>query len=338
MSAKSPTIDIIIPVYNSPKVVEQCVRSIYEFLPDKFQCIIIYNDASNADTKNMLNGLDQESVTIIHGDINVGFGQAVNNGVAVSSADYVFVINSDTEFQSDCLSLLLSSIENSKEFVAVNPVMPTNNKFRGNYQTTGGLIETFFLDGYAFLIRREAFDKLGGFHKDFGRGYYEDDDLSRRLIANGWRLGVHPKAILHHQRSASFTTEERIVLLEKNKRIYQAKYPESRRRIVIITKEYKCFDDLPLIIKNKARKVLENGGKVCWFSPGERQKLPCPQVTYYPLRVFTLYNFIRRTVLRSQKCGRNKISELIVLEAERTWHITFVQWICRKHVLKIVFL
>jgi len=189
-----------------------------------------------------------------------------------------------------------------------------------------------------FLIRREIFNKLGGFHKDFGRGYFEDDDLSRRIVANGWKLGVHPKAILHHQVSASFTTEERSVLLDKNKKIYHSKYPGAEKRVMLLTKKYKRFDDLPLSMKSEARKVLESGGKVFWFSPGSRQELLCPQITPYPLGVFSLYNFISRTVLRSQKCGRKKISELIVLEEEKTWHVSVVQWICRKHPFKTVVL
>ena len=45
----------------------------------------------------------------------------------------------------------------------------------------GGYIETHRLQGHAFLIRRDVFEEVGGFDAAFGRGYYEDVDLGRRL-------------------------------------------------------------------------------------------------------------------------------------------------------------
>ena len=63
----------------------------------------------------------------------------------------------------------------------------------------GGYIRTHRLRGHAFLIRRHVFQEIGGFDPAFGRGYYEDIDLGRRLDLRGWRLGVPPWPRIQHE-------------------------------------------------------------------------------------------------------------------------------------------
>jgi GT2 family glycosyltransferase len=47
------------------------------------------------------------------------------------------------------------------------------------------------------LVRREAFDAVGGFDERFFL-YWEDADLCRRLRDAGWRTVYHPGAAVDH--------------------------------------------------------------------------------------------------------------------------------------------
>lgn len=59
-----------------------------------------------------------------------------------------------------------------------------------------------FLTGAAILVRRTAFDSIGGFDEEFFL-YGEDVDLCRRLEAAGWRLRQIPTPWATHVGSAS---------------------------------------------------------------------------------------------------------------------------------------
>jgi hypothetical protein len=60
-----------------------------------------------------------------------------------------------------------------------------------------------WLSGACLLVRREAFDAVGGFSPRFFM-YFEEVDLARRLAALGWETWYEPAATVvhHHGRSA----------------------------------------------------------------------------------------------------------------------------------------
>ena len=60
------------------------------------------------------------------------------------------------------------------------------------------------LVGFCLAVRRDAFERVGGFDERFGLGGYEDDDLCRRLVAEGGRLLVVHDAFVHHHGHATF--------------------------------------------------------------------------------------------------------------------------------------
>lgn len=65
--------------------------------------------------------------------------------------------------------------------------------------------ETEWLAATAVLMRRAAFEQVGGFSDDYFL-YGEDADLCHRLRASGWRLLAHPAQWAIHQGGASAAT------------------------------------------------------------------------------------------------------------------------------------
>ena len=62
--------------------------------------------------------------------------------------------------------------------------------------------EVSALTAACLLMRREAFDEVGGFDEDLPLDY-QDVDLCLRLTARGWSLVVDPAAVLVHEESVS---------------------------------------------------------------------------------------------------------------------------------------
>ena len=63
--------------------------------------------------------------------------------------------------------------------------------------------------GAAMLVRRDAFDRVGGFDERYFL-YWEDADLCRRLRGAGWSTRFVPGARVHQPGGASATTATRL--------------------------------------------------------------------------------------------------------------------------------
>ena len=109
MPAK-PSIDVVIPVYNAPVLTRRCVDSILACLKESIGHIYIQDDASNAETRQMLDQLPYDCVNVHHAKNNQGFGLSVNEAVSRSRATYVLVLNSDTHVTREFLPLLCDAL------------------------------------------------------------------------------------------------------------------------------------------------------------------------------------------------------------------------------------
>ena len=89
--------DIVIPVWNNKEVTQRCLESIFDNTHCEYRLIIIDN-ASDASTRQYLDQVKlsrPDKVLLIANEENVGFTKAVNQGIKVSSSDYVCINNND---------------------------------------------------------------------------------------------------------------------------------------------------------------------------------------------------------------------------------------------------
>lgn len=277
----APTIDVIIPVYNAPELTKRCIDSVVTHLGRSIGTIFIQDDASNAETREMLDGLSYQQLHVHHAPENQGYGRSVNEMVARSHADLVLVLNSDTEVRENFLPLLCMAFAADPELAVINPAFDNFFRYKADryQQQAGGYITTYRFQGYAFLIRRDLFLALGGFDTQFGRGYYEDTDFGRRLVRQGWRMGIHPGTSIYHKGGASFGRGwSYFVLMKRNRAMYFSRYPEIYQNILVVSGEY-TLTDLPVQLSDALEHVLRQGGGVRWLTP-----LPLPQLLCYPMR------------------------------------------------------
>lgn len=305
-------IDVVIPVYNAPDLTRRCIDSIVMHLGQSIRRIIIQDDASDHETREMLDNLPYECVDVYHAEKNQGFGCSVNAAVGRSDADYVFILNSDTEVDQDFLPLLCTAFNTDPELAAL---VPAGNSYAqydlGRYMLReGGYIPNYYLRGHAILIRRDVFQKIGGFDPAFGRGYYEDIDLGRRLDLHGWRFGIHPGACIYHKKGGSFGNgRAKKLLARRNRAFYLSRYPDARQNILLFS-THGSLADFPLSVLVAMENVFRKGGYVHWFSPTQLPALLCLQMYSWPLR---LTEIIRVTLVRWRRADR-RISAIWVTD------------------------
>ena len=126
---------------------------------------------------------------------NVGFGAGHNRAAAAASAPFLFVLNPDTALAPDTIARLHAAAIGDDPRVAAWEARQLPYEHPKDYDPVTG--ETPWCSGACVLLRRAAFDAVGGFDPAYFL-YCEDVDLSWRLRAAGWRLRYVPQASLRH--------------------------------------------------------------------------------------------------------------------------------------------
>ena len=123
--------------------------------------------------------------------------------------------------------------------------------------------EIFGVCGAACLLRRELFDRLGGYDESYF-AFYEDVDLNVRARIAGWRFGYVPEAVVWHVGNASWQagfarpSAENARLVARNRIATQAKFMPAGA--------------LPRIARGRGRGA-RSRGRAAPFGPTLRGKL-----------------------------------------------------------------
>ncbi len=149
-------INIIIPVYNQNKKLEQCLSSLDKQTYKNLE-IIIVDDGSKDDVKIQVKNIECK---IIHQE-NKGAPAARNRGFEKSKGDYILFCDADSILEPMALEIMLNTLTNHKEasyaysnFFWGKKLFPLK-QFSKKDLEAGPCIHTMS------LIRREHFPKQG---------------------------------------------------------------------------------------------------------------------------------------------------------------------------------
>jgi GT2 family glycosyltransferase len=205
-------LSIIVVTHNSAAVVAGCLTA----LPVAADIVLVDN-ASRDGTVALVRALRPDAVIVANPE-NLGFGRAVNLGMTRARRELALVINPDCRLAPGAAAALIAASDRYPDAALFAPqlvdsscrIQPSHDVAlfarrllgrRGREVPEGDLCADF-LSGAAFVVRRSAWEAIGGFDERFFL-FYEDDDLCLRLRAAGHGLVLVDGATALHLGGAS---------------------------------------------------------------------------------------------------------------------------------------
>lgn len=246
-ASQGPVASIIVPVHNALPYLERCLASIERHTaPGTYQLILV-DDASDSPVPEFLAGLEGRAEVITLWP-NGGFSKACNAGAARACANYLVFLNSDVEVAPGWLEALVGAADAHPEAGAIGVkllypdgtvqhggVFTLEDHLNGNPFTAhlnhvgvaaddpavnvGGPLQA--VTAAAILIRKQAWEAVGGFDEAFYNGF-EDVDLCLRLWRSGWGVLYDPQIALTHHESRS--GDLRLAKKDENIRLLSARW------------------------------------------------------------------------------------------------------------------
>jgi len=218
----SPHVTVVIPNWNGERFLDVCLSSLRHQTFRDFETILVDNGSSDGSVAFMEENFPE--VRVVRLPENRGFSAAVNAGIRASGAEFVVLLNNDTEADPGWLEALVRAAEEHSEaglFAsklvdyhdrrlldgAGDAVRRSGLPYRlGHGEIDRGQFErealVFSACAAAALYRRSVFEDVGLFDEDFFSNC-EDWDVGFRAQLAGYRCVYVPGSVVYHVGSAS---------------------------------------------------------------------------------------------------------------------------------------
>ncbi|MEM7349143.1 MAG: glycosyltransferase family 2 protein, partial [Chloroflexota bacterium] len=185
--------------------------------------IIVIDNASSDDSVDMVETQFPE-VKLIHSGGNVGLCAGNNLGILATEAEFILILNNDTELEPEFIGELVKAMETDPTIgMCASKMLLTDQ--RDMIESAGIVVDrsgiawglesgdlkstkrepfrpVFGACGGAALYRREMLLEIGLFDEDFFV-YLEDADIAWRGQWAGWQCVYVPTAVVYHAHSAT---------------------------------------------------------------------------------------------------------------------------------------
>jgi GT2 family glycosyltransferase len=219
-----PRVAVIIVTYRSYAELRQCLASLAREAAET-RILVVDHDGDPLEVEALAR--DYPWARVLVAGSNSGFAAGVNRGAGASESDYLLLLNPDSIVQPGLCGTLARWMDAHPDVAVVGPlirnadgsvqasarrfpdlttavagrsswltrVLPGNPLSRRNLPYTnlasGQAVDVDWVSGACMMIRRHAFDQVGGMDSGFFL-YWEDADFCKRASLAGWRTSYLP--------------------------------------------------------------------------------------------------------------------------------------------------
>jgi GT2 family glycosyltransferase len=197
--------DIVVANYvtgDSLPIVLDCLASVRKYSHD--YRLILVDNGSPAFEGITLELSRHRHVICVRNQTNLGFIKATNQGLRLSTAQRVVLLNNDTLVAPQWLETMDAELKGSVGIVG--PRSNRNGTVSGElpYRAAMILLKGSMLVFFCVMMTREVIDRLGFLDEGFGVGLGDDNDYCRRAQAAGFDLCYLGSLTIQHWHKTTF--------------------------------------------------------------------------------------------------------------------------------------
>lgn len=131
---KSPTLSVIIPVYNSERFLYKCLDSVVNQTYKNLEIILIDDGSTDSSSSICMNYAEIHSNITYIRSLNGGPSKSRNIGLEVSSGEYITFVDSDDYLELDIYQKVIDSFRDDIDIVSFGVrTLNVNNKILSEY-------------------------------------------------------------------------------------------------------------------------------------------------------------------------------------------------------------
>jgi N-acetylglucosaminyl-diphospho-decaprenol L-rhamnosyltransferase len=237
MTEIAPVISIVVVNYRTPELTAKCLKSIQERLdvPARVEVVDTSNGPGTVRSEHLVTHIPVSYLE------NVGYASALNFGFLDATTPLLLAMNADTELPANGIGPLVALFAEHPKLAILGPRQVNPDGYivhagiptvgdpgggrsfgeRDTGQHTERILEMGQVSGSVMLIRRDAFNALGGMPTT--RLYFEDSLLCLKAARDGWAVAYSGLRTFTHHVAASPEPEgsSRIALAMESQRAFQ---------------------------------------------------------------------------------------------------------------------
>lgn len=232
---ESAQLFVILVSYNTAGLLQRCVDHL-RVASEGLRVSVVFVDNASRDGSAARIKSDFPDCSLIENSVNVGFGRANNQALALCNAPYVLLLNTDAYMSHDALRQCLRHMDAQASCGVLgarlvdeagngnNSLRDFPSAWRGFAQKTGlirrksddqtraagaTVVDCDWVTGCFYLVRRAVIDKIGLFDPRYFL-YFEEVDHCRAVQRAGWKVQCLLSATVIHVGGASAASEGKL--------------------------------------------------------------------------------------------------------------------------------
>jgi GT2 family glycosyltransferase len=248
--AASPLVSVLVPVLFDSTLAIDCLDSLSRASRSCAIEAVVVANGTPAAARHALER--REDIVLVTSGTNLGFSGGNNVAAGVARGRYLLLLNDDSVLEEGCIDQLVVTAEGDPSIGAVGSRILSAD---GSLQEAGSVLwndgwavhvgaglppearafayvrDVDYVSANGLLVRRSAWDAVGGLDEGYYPAYYEDVDLCMALRRQGLRVVYEPRARLRHLESQSTSTRYRNFLVARHRERLIARWGDELARL-----------------------------------------------------------------------------------------------------------
>ncbi len=265
VASAAASVAVVVVNYESGPALARCVEGLRAEGPAEL--VVVDNGSTDGSRRQLLDRFPD--VEVVAPGRNLGYGAAANRGVAATTAPMVLICNADLEVRPGAVADMAAALADEPGCALLGPLIrdpdgeryPSARQFPGLIDAAGHALLGLFapdnrftrsyhqvdlgtadrgpemvdwVSGACFMVRRSAFEQVGGFDEAYFM-YAEEVDLCWRLHRAGWLVVYLPTAEVTHLHGVSTDRHPYRMIFEHHRSLlrFAARSSEGWRRALL---------------------------------------------------------------------------------------------------------